>query len=566
MGCGASLPGDTLPKEVEVTQARPGQAKDQHKDQARVLAKDQFRDQADTVSFQAQAHQARPPQDRELVPASPAVPPVLSSPPPPPVPVEQISPSGRGLEQRISTPPGQNHQAASTSGAQPLPPTPRPAPPPPPQQQPDHSDQATTSSSSPPSPSGQNDYSQHHNSYDQASSRSISPQQLASSSGQEHHHHHQQQQQHSQQQNFDESPTTPTTPFLTADTTTATTATTTKASNELLDRLISGTHKATGVDFAVKIMTLPTGDGRRERAARSDIFKEVDILTKLDHENVIRLVEWFEEHNKARTTQHYIYLVTELLSGGELLDAVLDRGTYTEMDAKVCFRQLLHAIRYLHSHGTRLDSICGTPQYVAPEVISGGGGYPPFYDESEGALFQKIRRGEYSFNDPVWDSVGQEAKDLALHHKWITEKGAVVNLEETKLRLHQYAARMRIKKVGRSVMAIHRLNTLVDRSSRRSSRSATADAAAAAVANAEAEDAARGEKSPSSPPESPPASPASPTTQQQQQTRAPRQSMDPDYDADKDVDREVDRYRMESKEVVLDTNIGSQKFIIMKGF
>ena len=33
------------------------------------------------------------------------------------------------------------------------------------------------------------------------------------------------------------------------------------------------------------------------------------------------------------------------------------------------------------------------------------GGYPPFYDENEPALFSQIRRGHFSFDDPVWDSV-----------------------------------------------------------------------------------------------------------------------------------------------------------------
>lgn len=44
-----------------------------------------------------------------------------------------------------------------------------------------------------------------------------------------------------------------------------------------------------------------------------------------------------------------VYLVTELLLGGELLDAVLERGSYSEADARLCFAQLLSGIDYLHS-------------------------------------------------------------------------------------------------------------------------------------------------------------------------------------------------------------------------
>ena len=35
------------------------------------------------------------------------------------------------------------------------------------------------------------------------------------------------------------------------------------------------------------------------------------------------------------------------------------------------------------------------------------GGYPPFYDESEPALFDQIRKGKYSFDDPVWNTISQ---------------------------------------------------------------------------------------------------------------------------------------------------------------
>lgn len=43
-----------------------------------------------------------------------------------------------------------------------------------------------------------------------------------------------------------------------------------------------------------------------------------------------------------------VYLITELLEGGELLDAVLEQGSYSEADARVCFKQLLNGISYLH--------------------------------------------------------------------------------------------------------------------------------------------------------------------------------------------------------------------------
>ena len=111
------------------------------------------------------------------------------------------------------------------------------------------------------------------------------------------------------------------------------------------------TNRETQEKFACKVMALPPPGAELDDTSntREDIIKEIEILCKLEHPNIMWLKEFFDEGNK-------IYLITEMLSGGELLDALLARGSYTEEDARQVFSRLLSALEYLHK-----QKVCEPP-------------------------------------------------------------------------------------------------------------------------------------------------------------------------------------------------------------
>ena len=153
-------------------------------------------------------------------------------------------------------------------------------------------------------------------------------------------------------------------------------------------------HMETGVEYAMKVIKLPS---RHKRAFKQEIFYEIGLLSKMDSPYVIKLREFFVESER-------IIMVTELLEGGDLFDAVVASGHYDEHMAKKVFRRILLGVQYLHEVGvthcdlklenlllaskTDLDSvkICdlglakkasarssslpsGTPEYISPEVL-----------------------------------------------------------------------------------------------------------------------------------------------------------------------------------------------------
>ncbi|KAH8675756.1 kinase-like domain-containing protein [Xylariales sp. PMI_506] len=272
----------------------------------------------------------------------------------------------------------------------------------------------------------------------------------------------------------------------------------------LLERLGKGhfaevflcVEKSTGSKYAVKIFT--KHPGMEERSKTDGLQQEIAVLMGVSHPNVLCLKDTFNEKNA-------VYLVLELAPEGELFNHIVMKQKLTEQETRRLFIQLFQGIKYLHDrnivhrdikpenilvvdkeiHVKLADfglakiigeesfttTLCGTPSYVAPEILAEGRhrkytkavdiwslgvvlyiclcGFPPFSDELYTrdfpyTLSEQIKSGRFDYPSPYWDSVGDPALDLidsmlvvdpekrftvdqCLSHPWITQKVPGVN-------------------------------------------------------------------------------------------------------------------------------------------
>lgn len=99
-----------------------------------------------------------------------------------------------------------------------------------------------------------------------------------------------------------------------------------------------GYLRGTNIQRAIKIID-------KSKVRNVERFKlEVEIMMKLDHPNILRLYDYFED-------QVNVYLVLELCSGGELFDRIIEKKYYNETEARIIFKQIMKAIIHCHMQG-----------------------------------------------------------------------------------------------------------------------------------------------------------------------------------------------------------------------
>ncbi|XP_043593670.1 phosphorylase b kinase gamma catalytic chain, skeletal muscle/heart isoform isoform X2 [Bombus pyrosoma] len=238
---------------------------------------------------------------------------------------------------------------------------------------------------------------------------------------------------------------------------------------EILGRGISSTvrrciEKETGTEYAAKIIDISNETNEDGHTMKDATLQEVQILRRVaGHPYIIELHDVFESST-------FIFLIFEICKNGELFDYLTSVVTLSEKKTRYIMRQVFEGVQHVHNQGIvhrdlkpenillddnlnvkitdfgfarllkageKLYDLCGTPGYLAPEVLKcnmfenaeGYGhevdiwacgvimftllvGCPPFWHRKQMIMLRNIMEGKYSFTSPEWADITEAPKDL----------------------------------------------------------------------------------------------------------------------------------------------------------
>jgi len=220
-------------------------------------------------------------------------------------------------------------------------------------------------------------------------------------------------------------------------------------------KVFKGVNKVSGQPCAIKQISKPPAN------QRSMVKGEIAVMQKLDHPNVIKFFDHFEDNVND-------YLIMELCSGGKVINFLARMQGYRESDAALLMKQVLLALDYMHDKniihrdvkpdnmlleswrpledntlkladfglsckcapGGEVRLSAGTPDYISPQAIDGCYdsktdmwscgvsmyfllcGYVPFRAQSEAGAYAAVKRGNFSFAASEWSNVSSDATDM----------------------------------------------------------------------------------------------------------------------------------------------------------
>ncbi|XP_060704464.1 phosphorylase b kinase gamma catalytic chain, skeletal muscle/heart isoform-like isoform X2 [Hemiscyllium ocellatum] len=228
-------------------------------------------------------------------------------------------------------------------------------------------------------------------------------------------------------------------------------------------------ERKTEIEYAVKIIDITSEHLTPEELEEicTSTAQEISILKQVSgHQHIISLNDCYESSS-------FYFLVFDLMKRGELFDYLTEKVTLSEKEARSIMRALLEVVQFLHSKnivhrdlkpenvlldddmniklsdfgfslqlgpGKKLKELCGTPGYLAPEILlcsmdethpgyskevdlwSCGvimytllSGSPPFWHRKQMLMLRMIMDGNYNFDSPEWQDRSETVKDLISH-------------------------------------------------------------------------------------------------------------------------------------------------------